>query len=1107
MTRRIAAVTALLLLADVLAPAASWAARCEPWIATLTSAQGVVEARARGESRWVAARIGDQFCVGDTVRVGERSRAALLLRDEAVVRLDQSTTITIAETRGVVSASWIDLRDLRGIVHFISRLPRRLGILTPFVNGTIEGTEFWVDVASDRAIFSVFEGLILAENELGRLEVGRGQSVEATRGRPPTPTRITRPRDRVQWTRYYPPIADDRITEFPDIPGQSWPALVRQAIEANDRGDVATAFAILDRADPTVTDPRFLTYRARMLLAVGRVDRATRDIETVLGVAPGNALALGLRTVVAVVGGDVASALRDGRTAVDADPRSATARIALSYAQQAAFDLDGALASMQEAVRLAPDSALAWARLSELYLSFRRVGEAVAAAERASTLRPSLARAQTVLGFARLTQIRIAAAEQAFEGAAMLDQADPLPRLGLGLALIRGGRLEKGRQQLEVAAGLDPGNSLIRSYLGKALYEERRNDQAAKELETAKALDPNDPTPWFYDGIRKETVNRPVEALRDLETSIALNDNRAVYRSRLLLDEDLAARGASRARLYEELGFTQLAVVEAWKSLASDPTNYSAHRFLAELYLTLPRHEVARVSEALQSQLMQPTNINPLPPHLEVANLFIPEGTGPALTSFNEFNPLFDRNRLSIQGQGLVGGNDTFGDEAILSGIWNGWSGALGQLHYETGGFRTNSDQDRDIYTAFLQWTPSTRLSVQAEYRRTVFDRGDVAQRFDPDNFVSDLRQDDRLDLYRFGGRLTVAPGSDLVASVIHQEGRFGVQFGSDIDVTRRDEGTLGELQYLYRCAIFSLIAGGGYFDATRRFDTTIFGSTSATRQGFDFFNGYAYATIAPLPWLAATVGLSGDVLDGGVISTDQINPKFGLTLTSPFGTTVRLAAFRTLERPLIATPTIEPTSIAGFNQLFQDGEGTRSWRYGVGVDQKLLRSLYLGAEGTRREMKIPVLGGDPDTRWNETFVRAYLYWAPCDWLAVTAEYQFEHLDRDSPIADGVVKATTHRVPLGLAFFHPSGFWARVKATYVDQSGDFENALTEIVPGRDRFWLADAAIGYRLPYRLGIVSLEAKNLFNERFRYQETDPRNPIFYPERLVLGRLVIGY
>ena len=86
-----------------------------------------------------------------------------------------------------------------------------------------------------------------------------------------------------------------------------------------------------------------------------------------------------------------------------------------------------------------------------------------------------------------------------------------------------------------------------------------------------------------------------------------------------------------------------------------------------------------------------------------------------------------------------------------------------------------------------------------------------------------------------------------------------------------------------------------------------------------------------------------------------------------------------------------------------------------------------------------------------------------------------------------MLKANTHRVPLGLAFFHPSGFMARLTTTFVDQRGDFVigGAVKE---GHTRFWMTDAAIGYRLPRRLGIVSVEAKNLFNERFRYQETDP-------------------
>ena len=86
----------------------------------------------------------------------------------------------------------------------------------------------------------------------------------------------------------------------------------------------------------------------------------------------------------------------------------------------------------------------------------------------------------------------------------------------------------------------------------------------------------------------KQNINRPVEALHDLQKSIELNDNRAVYRSRLLLDEDLAARSANLGRIYNDLGFQQLALVEGWKSVNTDPANYSAHRFLADSYPPAP---------------------------------------------------------------------------------------------------------------------------------------------------------------------------------------------------------------------------------------------------------------------------------------------------------------------------------------------------------------------------------------------------------------------------------------------------------------------------------------------------------------------------------------
>ena len=358
------------------------------------------------------------------------------------------------------------------------------------------------------------------------------------------------------------------------------------------------------------------------------------DIEQALKLEPGNSDAYALQAIIAVVQNDKEQALTLATKAVELDQASSTARLALSYAQQAHFNIEDALASVQKAVELDPENALAWARLAELHMSTGYLDRALKAAQRAADLNPLLSKTHTVLGFAHLTQINTEAAKTAFAQAIELDQADPMPRLGMGLAKIREGDLEEGRIELEIAASLDPANSLIRSYLGKAYFEEKRYNLAGTQFDLAKALDPNDPTPWFYDAIQKQTQNRPVEALRDLQKSIDLNNNRAVYRSKLLLDQDQAARGSSLARIYDNLGFEKRALMETAKSLTLDPANHSAHRFLSDAYLNIPRHEIARVSELLQAQLLQPINVNPVQPRLAVADLNIITGTGPARGRF-----------------------------------------------------------------------------------------------------------------------------------------------------------------------------------------------------------------------------------------------------------------------------------------------------------------------------------------------------------------------------------------------------------------------------------------------------------------------------------------
>jgi len=1121
-------------------PAVAVAEMDNYWAGKVVSVQGSVLVRRAGAAKWVPVQLNDTYGFGDMIQVQEHSRAAVVLRNEAILRLDQKTTLTFSASEIEEETSLLNL--LHGAAHFFSPTPRKLKVTTPFVNAAVGGTEFFVRVEPDRTLVSVFEGRVAAINEAGSLVLASGQSAIARAGQAPVSQIVAHPRDAVQWALYYQPILNYQFADFPGASTTDWQAMVRKSISFFRKGNIAGAFSSLKGISDDIRDPYFFTCRAALHLSVGRVDDANADIKRALALDPSNGHAFSLQSVIAVAQSRKEQALDLARKAVGFAPESSAASVALSYAQQAHFDIKKALISIKKAVKLDPENALVWARQAELQLSLGNQDKAVAAARQAVSLNSDIARTQTVLGFAYLTEIKTRDATHAFKKAIKLDQAAPLPRLGLGLAKIREGDLKEGRSEIEIAASLDPDNSLIRSYLGKAYFEEKRDKKASNQLAMAKKLDPLDPTPWFYDAIRKQTINRPVEALHDLRKSIELNDNRAVYRSRMLLDEDLAARSASLGRIYSDLGFQQLALVEGWNSINTDPGNYSAHRLLADSYANLPRHGIARASEILQSQLLQPINITPVPPGLAESRLFILEGAGPSDPSFNEFNPLFERNRLALQASGVAGGNSIIGDEFIQSGLQGRFSYSLGQFHYETDGFRKNNDQDQNIYNAFAQVAMSHKTSVQAEYRYTDINAGDLSLKFEPTEFSTTLRQKSINRTLRLGLHHAFNPHSEFIASIIYRDGNLDIYESFDIggasDFGIDSDGYMAEIQHLFHSSRFSVTSGLGHFNADSKNMEIISypplsyyvmeDDVNLSQTHTHHVNLYVYSLINYPQEVTCTIGGSADFFRGGTRDLDhnQINPKFGLTWNPFSGTTLRASAFRTLARTLISNQTLEPTHVAGFNQFFAERDGTESWVYGIGVDQELSSVVYGGVEFFERDMNVIFLDLDKlknqETKWEENIARVYLYWTPHPWLAMSAEYQYERFERRDKFIgpDLFYKIKTQRVPLVINFFYHSGFIAGLKATCVDQKGKFRVADFESeVPGMtddDQFWVVDASLGFRLPKQRGLITIEARNLFDESFRFQDTDtvsvenmalPLNPQISSKLLILAKVTLNF
>jgi len=1046
------------------------------WIARVVSLQGSVDVRKQGSRSWEPVSLQQTYCTGDTLRVLGNSRAALELHNETILRLNQHSTLLLSGPKK--KASWLDL--IKGSLHAITRVPRSLKIKTPFVNAAVEGTEFQVTVNADNTLVGVFEGKVAVSNEYGRVLLAKNQSAITYKDKAPVLRLDINPKDSVQWSLYYPALNVAELTSAED------------------------------------------------LLRVGQVDAAAALLQD-----QRTAEALALRSVIAIALNNNDQAIKLAEQAVTADQSSAVAYLAQSYAFQATFDLDEAKNAAVRASELDPNNAIAWARLAELQLSLADFKPGLSSAKRAVELQPNLARTQAILGFAHLLQYHTHKAKQSFQRSIELDSSDPLSRLGNGLALIRENQLTQGRREIEIAASLDTNNAQVRSYLGKAYLEENRNPLAAEQFALAKQLDPKDPTPWLYDALRKQSENNPIGALVDLEQSKALNDNRAVFRSRQLLDHDAAIRSNSIARIYNVLGADQLALQNAWSAVNADPANSSAHRFLADTYSRLPRHKIAQTSELLQSQLLQPLNTRPLQLQQESIELGNNIASG-STDAYGDYNSLFTREGVHYQFNSIIGNQNTVGEDISVSGLSKNFAYSFGQLHSDTDGFRENFERKQNLYKVFMQSAIRPDTQLQFEYRHNDIEFGDYEVDFDPTVFtpIDDSRR--VTELVRLGMNHKISADSNLLVSLVHRDletlrtqtefrqlfiGTAVIDSVTDRTSLSDGEGHHLELQYLKKAPGINYVLGLGYYNEDFQNSTvatetvTGFGPTPisfTSRNLFDvdtqYSNAYLYANKELGQGFVLSFGASYDDILSGNYEVDEFNPKLGLTWRNDKGMTLRAAYFEGVTHPINAEQTIEPTQVAGFNQFFDDVFGSITKRYGAGIDQRWGNQWSAGLELSKREMQSPL--GGIRVKLEETLHRTYLNWRPTKHLVVNADYLYEEQTGSLAFLD---KLTTHVVPISMRYFWGNGHFAGVTNTYVDQK---YRDISLDTGSNDEFWLTDVSMGFRLPGRRGVIQLDVKNLFDKTFFFQPQDYFSggrgvviPRFVPDRQIFARFSYAF
>jgi len=1125
-------------------------------VARLYSTEGKVEARKVSSTDWRSIEKDYQFGAGDAIRTGDASRAAIVNADGMMVRLSSNALL---EFKAVDAGVQVDAGD----AHFLSRDPHKApDVTTSIVSGSIRGTEFAISVRPQVVSFSVIQGQVDLKNEKGNVHLESGEQGVTEKGKAPVKRIMVRPFDAVQWALRYPAIVSvasyedhfshlstDVVDGFRALKngdyaeadnhfaGRSDPALLGKLLVSWARdGAIKASQRAAQYSGPK--SPAYNIFEAGLALETGEVERATAIHSGLRGAklpADLQALLNAQRAVLAIVN----NKREEARELLDAGRREAPNTIELLYAEsllnQAYGDIDGASVTIGQALERDPNNPRLLARAAELAFAHGEAVDAEKLAEASLQFDSENVDARTVLGFIYLARAKIAEAHRAFDQALASNDAFAPARLGLGITTIREGQLAEGRTEIQKAVHLEPTTALFRSYLAKAFFEQAREDQASEELKISKQLDEKDPTPYLYEAFNNLAMFRPVDALGSAEDSIERNENRAVYRSRLLLDQDQATRSAGIGRVFAALDFVQPARIEALKSLSEDPTNYSAHLLLKDSLLG-PDSDSAAIVEDVTATLLSPSTASSL---LPVAS---------SSASLNEYTTLFEQG----QSRSLVDLNTQTKDRLLESSLvhFGGGKDYSYLLRYGSSyadGYRDNDFQhfhSGRILTA-ADLTADDKVLVEAI--GTTSETGDVSIGLHPDENDSGLESDFDDVTARVGYRHTFGPGSQFLSQAAYINSRFvasdstarrpfdvslvenGQEFNflndsANFDsVSRtRTEGLRSDAQWLWNSEFLSVASGAALVSFNELDVNTSFADVDdidflqeislPSRSSIDAraYRAYSYLTAKPTTWIRVTGGANYSTIDQSPRTFEPFvdrdredsewSPRLGIMMYPTSTLTLRAAYFEQLGTASTRDlETLEPSQVSGLQTVYDDNLGAQSENWGMGVDWKMRKSTYVGTEFLHRRIRTPmndaidlitldtsgevtydIVTQDNTEMATEQHVVSYLNQVITRELVGSIEHDWSYTDDE--LYDYQIR--TNRLRMGLNYFHPSGLFLFGSTTWRDQNR--ENVGDEGDPSEADFWIVSGGVGWQLPHRHGAVQLAVRNVFDNGFKYEPT---------------------
>jgi len=943
------------------------------------------------EGPWINAQVGQNLNYGDRVRTGEFSRATIQLPNESVMRINELTTITLKPPKKTTGKPGIDLR--KGALYFFSRnQPDEYEFGTPTTTGAIKGTEFELHLDSEEnTVMTLFDGEVDLSNAQGSIALVSGEQGTVKSGSPPIKTAVINAVNIIQWCLYYPAVVDVDEISFSQNEINTFAA----SIESYRKGNILEALSRYLGMGAKPESEASRIYAAGLYLATGQVNKAEELIAEVRSDHP---LTLALKELI--------TAVKEPLPNTYAEPQSTSHWLARSYLLQAEGELELALKAARKAVELSPEFGFGWGRVAELEFSFGRSDAVKESLDLGLKLAPENAQNLALQGFIFAGDNQLVKARDKFEQAIIIDGALANAWLGRGLTQIRDNDLDGGMQNLQVASAIEPNRSLLRSYLAKAFSDAKEFSFAANELTLAEMLDPSDPTPWFFSALLNQKINRYNVAVTDLKRSMALNENRRLYRSKFLLDQDQAVRSANLAAIYNNVGMREISIREAHRAVQNDYTNYSAHLFLANSYDALrdPRRFQLRFETPWANELL-------------LANLLSPAsaGTLSQYVSQQEYTPLFERQRLGLNAHSTYQSHGEFRQLITQYGLFGDTSYAVDFDYHTFDGYRLNNEFDRvEVFTQLKhQLTAQGTVFLQLKFQD--FDGGDVSQIWDNSQLRPDFHfEEEQIPLVFAGYHHRWSPGIDtlflfgrLTDELVNRDlqvpqlilstdaaGERAVFPSADMDLFYRNELEIysAEITQIFQFDTWTFIGGLRYQDGDFEVQNRLTGITPIQepffddppadfifKEGFNRVNLYLYSLWEVLDNLTVTAGVSYDSIDyplnlltspisSGQLEDDQVSPKVGMNWDVNDQISIRAAYSQSLGGfSFDQSVRLEPSQISGFTQGFRSlisesavgaVPASEFEVAGLGVTLNIDAKTYLDLHATIREANVERFDG-----------------------------------------------------------------------------------------------------------------------------------------------------